>query len=327
LIWIGRKSSRVFFTVETPTSQQLRSIDLDGTSLISHADLPLNFRVESVNADETIAVAVTEDLSTAGMFNGLRKGQLLYARAKANIPMSLHRISLTNGQVRRLYSSTEWLSHPQFSPTDPDLLMYSIEGPWHETDRMWLLHMRTEDRTLIHKRTEPMEIVGHEFWGCGDNRIYFDWQKPKGQIFRLGFYDVKSKVTSFAQLERRDWAVHFNCGAHDQLIGDGADARQVSKSADSRYIYSYIKFGQPGMNARLEATKLVDMGAHDYTLEPNARLSPDGKWVLFRSNMFGYPDVFAVEMTPSRDPHVPKLSTSQFAKEHAREYNEIMLKN
>ena len=42
--------------------------------------------------------------------------------------------------------------------------------------------------------------------------------------------------------------------------------------------------------------KLVNMSKHQYHLEPNVRFSPDAKWVLFRSNMFGPTYVFAVEV-------------------------------
>ncbi|MGO8838880.1 MAG: hypothetical protein ACLQQ0_15790 [Limisphaerales bacterium] len=38
------------------------------------------------------------------------------------------------------------------------------------------------------------------------------------------------------------------------------------------------------------------MAKHDYALEPNARFSPDGKWVVFRSNMRGSSQVYAVEV-------------------------------
>ena len=50
---------------------------------------------------------------------------------------------------------------------------------------------------------------------------------------------------------------------------------------------------RPGV---LLAEKLVNMSKHKYTLEPNVRFSPDAKWVLFRSNMFGATYVFAAEV-------------------------------
>jgi oligogalacturonide lyase len=38
------------------------------------------------------------------------------------------------------------------------------------------------------------------------------------------------------------------------------------------------------------------MSRHDYDLEPNVNFTPDGKWIVFRSNMFGPAHVFAVEV-------------------------------
>ena len=52
-------------------------------------------------------------------------------------------------------------------------------------------------------------------------------------------------------------------------------------------------FVQPGV---LHAEKLVNMSKHNYRLEPNVSFTPDQKWVVFRSNMFGDTYVFAVEV-------------------------------
>jgi len=42
--------------------------------------------------------------------------------------------------------------------------------------------------------------------------------------------------------------------------------------------------------------RLVNMARHDYALEPNAMFSPDLKWLIFRSNMSGANQVYAVEL-------------------------------
>jgi oligogalacturonide lyase len=47
---------------------------------------------------------------------------------------------------------------------------------------------------------------------------------------------------------------------------------------------------------KFNAERLVNMSKHGYKLEPNVHFSPDGKWVIFRSNMFGPINVFAVEI-------------------------------
>ena len=54
---------------------------------------------------------------------------------------------------------------------------------------------------------------------------------------------------------------------------------------------------QPG---HLESERLVNMSKHDYTLEPNVSFTPDMKWVVFRSNMFGPSHVFAVEVAKAQ---------------------------
>ena len=56
-------------------------------------------------------------------------------------------------------------------------------------------------------------------------------------------------------------------------------------------------FVQPGV---LHAEKLVNMKKHQYRLEPNVSFTPDQKWVVFRSNMFGPTYVFAVEIGKAR---------------------------
>jgi oligogalacturonide lyase len=46
----------------------------------------------------------------------------------------------------------------------------------------------------------------------------------------------------------------------------------------------------------LNAERLVDLSKHDYELEPNGIFTPDGKWVVFRSNLHGPTHVYAVEV-------------------------------
>jgi oligogalacturonide lyase len=37
----------------------------------------------------------------------------------------------------------------------------------------------------------------------------------------------------------------------------------------------------------LRAERLVNVSKHDYALEPNVSFTPDMKWGVFRTNMFG----------------------------------------
>jgi oligogalacturonide lyase len=51
---------------------------------------------------------------------------------------------------------------------------------------------------------------------------------------------------------------------------------------------------------KFDVEKLVDLSRHNYRLEPNLRFTPDGKWIVFRSNMHGPTHVYAVEVAKAK---------------------------
>ncbi len=53
--------------------------------------------------------------------------------------------------------------------------------------------------------------------------------------------------------------------------------------------------------ALLRPEKLVNMKDHDYRLEPNGVFTPDGKWLIFRSNLQGPAHVYAVELAKTKN--------------------------
>ena len=64
-------------------------------------------------------------------------------------------------------------------------------------------------------------------------------------------------------------------------------------STDAAYWRLCKDFIKPGV---FHAERLVNMSKHQYRLEPNVSFTPDQKWVVFRSNMFGPTYAFAVEV-------------------------------
>jgi len=54
-------------------------------------------------------------------------------------------------------------------------------------------------------------------------------------------------------------------------------------------------------DGKFESEKLVNLAKHDYTLEPNGTFTPDGKWILFRSNMYGPTQIYAVEVKKANE--------------------------
>lgn len=193
---------------------------------------------------------------------------------------------------------------------DPTLLMFCHEGPWHKVDRIWTIRTDGSGLKKIHTRTMAMEIWGHEFWSADGKTIYYDLQIPRGEDFWLVAYEVETGRRRWYHLQRDEWSIHFNVTKDGKLFaGDGGDPGQVARAKDGQWIYLFRPellpnrgiddptFVQPGV---LRAENLVNMGKHQYRLEPNVSFTPDQKWVVFRSNMFGETYVFAVEVEKAR---------------------------
>jgi oligogalacturonide lyase len=242
-----------------------------------------------------------EDLTPEQQY-AVNKEEGLARRAINPAGMAFVFTNLKTGESRTLGYQYGSLNHLQFSPTDPNLLMYCHEGTWHEVDRIWTIRTDGSGNTLRHKRTMDMEIAGHEFWSHDGRTIWFDLQTPRSQVFWIAGVDVASGKRIRYRIDRDAWSVHYNVSRDNTLfMGDGGDETQVAFSKDGRWINLFAV--QPGETVRRE--KLVNMAKHNYVtgrggVEPNGSITPDKKWVIFTGNFHGERHVYAVEVAKSR---------------------------
>jgi len=236
------------------------------------------------------------------------------ARVHAGEPRSMFTLNTSTGEVKVIHREKEWLGHLQFSPTDPNLIMFCHEGPWHEVDRLWTIRTDGTGLTKIHNRTMNMEIWGHEFFGADGKTIWYDLQTPRGEVFWVGGLELATGRRTWYALDRNEWSVHFNVSPDGTLFaGDGGDHEMVAHAPDGKWIYVFRPKGVPdvaGIKApnsesliqpgRFVSERLVNMSKHDYRLEPNVTFSPDQKWIIFRSNMHGATHVYAVEIAKAK---------------------------
>jgi len=314
IIETGHRTQSVYYT----RGGVLCVADVNTGATREIGNLPARASVVTVNADETLA-AGTYIVGDGQDYNGGRgpqleqpqnKGQMMEQRLAAQLPMELFTMSTKSGEIDVIHKATDWLNHLQFSPTDPTLLLLCHEGPWHKVDRIWTIRTDGSHLTKVHTRTMAMEIFGHEFWSHDGKTIWYDLQTPRGEVFWLGGFNVETGGKTWYHLERNEWSIHFNVTSDGTLFcGDGGDPGQVAHAPDGRWIYLFRpelmknrgiedkNFVQPGV---FHAEKLVNMSKHNYRLEPNVSFTPDQKWVVFRSNMFGPTYVFAVEVAKAQ---------------------------
>lgn len=335
-IAVGRKSNVVFFLRDDPGTRvtSVNQVDFDTGVVRKLVDVPAGYKIDSINADDTLAAGTYEikgetkarQDAPGGPLNQPRnKGEMMERRLAARVPLVLFTIDLKSGKETQLLRSTDWINHLLFSPTDPGLLMYCHEGPWQKVDRIWTIRTDGSANTLIHHRTMAMEIAGHEFWGQDGKTVWYDWQYPKGATFYVAGYNLETGQRTAYQLERNDWSIHFNVSNDGTLFaGDGGDPGQVAHAPDGEWIVllrpqsvlgpgaiNQKDFWQPGV---FRPERLVNMAQHDYHLEPNIRFTPDKTLVVFRTNMFGPTYVLGVEVEKAASGAADVMSTPELAR-------------
>jgi len=364
----GYKTPSVFYTQTDPATHvtAIYKADTHTGGVRKLIDLPAKRMIVSINADETLASGTYIEGDAEGKefgrnlpappkgaapdnrqsnaqqgphFQPFNKGEMMERRLAARLPLVLFTIRLepgANGEKvgdeKILLHSTDWVNHLLFSPTNPELLMYCHEGPWHKVDRVWMIHTDGTHNTLIHKRTMAMEIAGHEFWGLDGETIWYDWQFPRGEDFFLAGYNLKTGQRTAYHMQRNEWSIHFNLTKDlDLFAGDGGDPGQVAKAPDGEWIELFhptllkvtadtlngSDFWQPGA---FKGEHLVNMSHHNYRQEPNVRFTPDKKMVLFTSNMFGSSYVFGAEVEKAVNPSAADVQSTP---ELARKFNPV----
>ncbi|HMQ62998.1 MAG TPA: oligogalacturonate lyase family protein [Flavilitoribacter sp.] len=292
---IAPKSREAFYQVKD--SVFATGIDNGQTRLVYVFPEDFQSTITTLNADETLLAGSWASPEKQKIYAAYPDKSSYFERIyDARILHTLFTVNVQTGELKKLYSEKAWLNHVQFSPTDPNLLMYCHEGPWHKVNRIWTIDIRTGQTRLMHERTVDREIAGHEFFGRDGKKIWFDLQIPRGETFYLAGADLETGEETRYRLDRNEWSIHFNISPDQTLFaGDGGDSTQVAHAPDGRWIYLF----KPE-NDQLASTKLVNMQYHGYRpLEPNVHFSPDGKWVIFRASFDGESQVYAVEIAPA----------------------------
>jgi oligogalacturonide lyase len=290
---VAPKTNKIYYQIKD--SVFATGISTKKTELVYVFPADFKASITTINASETLlAGAWSSDAEKELFKNNPNKSSYFNIIYEAKLPRTLFTVNVKTGELTKLFSDSAWLNHVQFSTTDPGLLMFCHEGPWHKVNRIWTIDIKTRDVKLMHKRTMDMEIAGHEWIGPDGKTIWFDLQQPRSQNFFVAGSDVKTQKEIKYSLQRDEWSIHFNISPDQKLFcGDGGDPGQVARAKDGRWIYLFTPDGD-----KFKSEKLVNMQHHNYKLEPNVHFSPDGKWVIFRANFEGNTNVYAVQISP-----------------------------
>jgi oligogalacturonide lyase len=320
----GRKTGQVYYT----RGGIIYATDLDTHGTREVAKIPGGAARGNitVNADETLIVGIGVDPDGKAVPRTPPTGRgeaRLEARWAAGTPMMLYVVNIKTGEVKVVHRENDWTNHLQCSPTDPDLIMFCHEGPWHYVDRIWTIRADGSGLRLMHKRTMEMEIAGHEFFSADGKTIWYDLQTPKSGVFWLAGVELATGARTWYRVERSDWSVHFNVSPDGTLFaGDGGGPNSVANRSPNGerldppgngqwiYLFRPVLVKNPASvfpeqkdlvkTGYFKSERLVDLSKHNYNLEPNVTFTPDMKWIVFRSNMHGPTHVYAVEVQKAK---------------------------
>ena len=306
---VGRKSRQVYYSRREDTQSVIYATLIDTKATRQIARLPFRGTFGGVNADETLLVGAYSDRAAGGRRGGRS--------------MRMFAVDTKTGDVKTFHPSTNWLNHVQCSPTDPALTLLCHEGEWHNVDRVWTIRVGSDEPRLMHRRTMPYEIAGHEFFSRDGKWVWYDLQTPRSKEFWLAGVRVDTGERVRYPIARGEWSVHYTISWDGKLFaGDGGSTNSVANHTplperrrlhppeNGQWIYLFrpvpgefetLKVADEVVKiGKLEVEKLVDLSRHDYRFEPNATFTPDGKWIVFRSNMHGDRHVYAVEVTRAK---------------------------
>jgi oligogalacturonide lyase len=140
---VGEKSHNIYYQI----NDSIFSTNADTRKTTLEFVFPSDFKanITSLNADETLlGGAWSSDKEKEILRKNPNKSDYFNKIYESKQPRTLFTINLKTKELTKLFSDTAWLNHVQFSSTDPKLLMFCHEGPWHKVDRIWTIDLDTK---------------------------------------------------------------------------------------------------------------------------------------------------------------------------------------
>jgi oligogalacturonide lyase len=214
-----------------------------------------------------------EDESYQGDLNDFVEGQKFLIRSAYVI------INIQNGQQRRICDGNTPATHAQYSPTDPNLIMYCHGGPWWYVQRLWMIHPDGTGNRPIFLQSR-FEGVGHEFWSEDGSAIYVHvngGRQPQGL-----------------------WAVHPD-GSNERCVMRGPCRGSATVNAEQdRFvatdIYDDYSAGLWMSRKGDIAPQLLCQTGGESGVGAAPRFLRDGKTVAFSKGKKGSSEIYLVEV-------------------------------
>jgi oligogalacturonide lyase len=203
----------------------------------------------------------------------------------------LARIEIASGTMEILFEDRCYLRHENTSPSHPELMTFCHEGPWERVEqRIWGVNILTGEVWKIRDQAVDNMLIGHEYWFDDGEHIGYHGGPRAGtgeQVFGWVKWDNSERHEERFPFH----STHFHSLDERLIVGDGtaAFAHQAQP-----FIQLFRRDGEGYVGPKLLAyhrSSFNDQHAH-----PHPRFTPDGRAVLYTSDLTGYSNLYRVEI-------------------------------
>lgn len=220
----------------------------------------------------------------------------LYTFYKKMPPLSrIVKLDIHTLKTDVIYEERYFLQHINANPTKDYLLTFCHEGLWAKVDqRIWCMNTDTGEVWKIRVQ-DGDAAIGHEYWFKDGERIgYHGRRLPDEKMHFWG--SIKWDNTEQIEYDFPFHCSHFSGNDINLAIGDGRPRNvQPWFQSDTK---PYIMLIKKEEDKFIGPKVLAFHGStfNDQKSHPHASLTPDGKHVIYTSDLTGYANIYIVEI-------------------------------
>ena len=200
------------------------------------------------------------------------------------------RVDVQSGEMAVIHEDDRFMTHVNLSPTQPDILTFCHEGPWHLVEqRIWGLNIDSGKVWKIRPQEDGQFAIGHEYWFADGERIGYHGHPRSGKGDHV-FGHIKWDNSEHTEVRFPFHSWHFHSINEELIVGDGTATRQA---ANQPFIQLFKFNGENYTGPKILAMHRSTFNHQHAHCHP--RFTPDGKAVLYSSDLTGYANMYLVE--------------------------------
>lgn len=218
------------------------------------------------------------------------------------------RVEVATGKMEIIHEDKRYLTHINTSHELPHIMTFCHEGPWNLVEqRIWGLNIETSETWKIRPQDDGLNLaIGHEYWFEDGERIGYHGFPREDKNGEHVFGHLKWDNSDHVEVRFPFRSTHFQSLDEKIIVGDGTPAAVFGYQGDiARPFIQLFKWdGEEYVGPRILAyhrSTFNNQHAH-----PHPRFTPDGKYVLYSSDLTDYANMYLVEVGDFDD--LPELT-------------------